>query len=70
MARSQVRLFHDDDEAAHENVTEHMRDLGKRQLHESPVKTSLDKMNLQWTAQGENTATRPPGPDGEGQMNR
>ena len=26
-ARSQVRPFHDDDEAAHEHVTEHMRDL-------------------------------------------
>ena len=28
-ARSQERPFHDDDEAAHEHVTEHMRDLGK-----------------------------------------
>ena len=33
-ARSQVRPFHDDDEAAHEHVTEHMRDLGERLLHE------------------------------------
>ena len=33
-ARSQVRLFHDNDEAAHEHVTEHMRDLGERLLHE------------------------------------
>ena len=29
-----VRPFHDDDEAAHEHVTEHMRDLGERLLHE------------------------------------
>ena len=29
-ARSQARPFHDDDEAAHEHVTEHMRDLGER----------------------------------------
>ena len=33
-ARSQVRPFHDDDETAHEHVTEHMRDLGERLLHE------------------------------------
>ena len=32
--RSQVRPFQDDDEAAHEHVTEHMRDLGERLLHE------------------------------------
>ena len=33
-ARSQVRPFTEDDEAAHEHVTEHMRDLGERLLHE------------------------------------
>ena len=33
-ARSQVRPFHDDDETAHEHVTEHMRDLGERLPHE------------------------------------
>ena len=33
-ARSQVRPFHDDDEAAHEHVTDHMRDLVERLLHE------------------------------------
>ena len=33
-ARSQVRPFHDDDEAAHEHVTEHMGDLGERLLRE------------------------------------
>ena len=31
-ARSQVRPFHDDDEAAHEHVTEHRRKLGERQV--------------------------------------
>ena len=37
----------------------------------SRMKTSLDKMNLPWTAhlrKEKNTATRPPAPDGEGQM--
>ena len=29
-ARSQVRPFNEDDEAVHEHVTEHMRDLGER----------------------------------------
>ena len=35
-ARSQVRPFHDDDEAAHEHehATEHMRKLGERLLHD------------------------------------
>ena len=33
-ARSQVRPFNEDDEAAHEHITEHMRDLGERLLHE------------------------------------
>ena len=33
-ARSQVRPFHDDDAAAHEHVTEHMRDLGEPLLHD------------------------------------
>ena len=33
-ARSQVRPFHDDDEAAHEQATEHMRKLGERPLHD------------------------------------
>ena len=69
-ARSQVRPFHDDDEAAHEHVTEDMGDLGERPLHdghfsyeditgqdEPPVDSPL--------APRENTAT---GPGGEGQM--
>ena len=32
-ARSPVRPFTQDDEAAHEHITEHMRDLGERLLH-------------------------------------
>ena len=69
-ARSQVRPFHDDDEAAHEHVTEHMRDLGERLLHEGDF--SYEDITGQDgppagspPAPGENTAT---GPDGEGQM--
>ena len=72
-ARSQVRPFHDDDEAAHEHVTEHMRDLGERPLHEGDFSyediTGQDEPPVDSPpAQGENTATGPPGPDGEGQM--
>ena len=71
-ARSQVRPFHDDDEAAHEHVTEHVRDLGERQLHEGDFSyediTGQDEPPVDSPpAQGENTATGPPGPDGEGQ---
>ena len=33
-ARSQVRPFTEDDDAAHEHITEHVRDLRKRLLHE------------------------------------
>ena len=33
-ARSQARPINEDDEAAHEHVTEHVRDLGERSLHE------------------------------------
>ena len=69
-ARSQVRPFHDDDEAAHEHVTEHTRDLGERLLHEGDFSyedvTGQDEPPLgSPPAPGENTAT---GPDGEGQM--
>ena len=71
--QDQVRPFHDDDEAAHEHVTEHMRDLGERLLHEGNFSyediTGQDEPPVDSPpAQGENTATRPPGPDGEGQM--
>ena len=69
-ARFQVRPFHDDDEAAHEHVTEHMRDLGERLLHEGDFSyediTGQDEPPVDSRpAHGENTAT---GPDGEGQM--
>ena len=68
-ARSQVRPFHDDDEAPHEHVT----DLGKRLLHEGDFSyediTGQDEPPVDSPpAPGETTATRPPGPDGEGQM--
>ena len=33
-ARSQVRPFHEDGEAVQEHVTEHMRELGERPLHD------------------------------------
>ena len=36
-ARSQVRPFNEDDEATHEHVTEHVRDLGERLLHEGDI---------------------------------
>ena len=55
-ARSQVRPFHEDDEPAHDDVTEHMRKLGGGRLPQdgdfhrtatSRTKISLDNMNLQ-----------------------
>ena len=69
-ARSQVRPFHDDDEAAHEHVTEHMRDLGERLLHEGDF--SCEDI----TGQDEppedspfvSRKNRSTGPSGEGQM--
>ena len=69
-ARSQVRPFHDDDEAAHEHVTEHMRDVGERLLHEGDFSyediSGQDEPTVgSPPAPGENTAT---GPDGEGQV--
>ena len=72
-ARSQVRPFHDDDEAAHEHVTEHMRDLRERLLNEGDFSyediTRQDEPPVDSPPeQGENTATRPPRPDGAGQM--
>ena len=48
-ARSQVRRFHDDDEAAHEHVTEHWEN-GYSLRATSRTKALLDKMNLPWTA--------------------
>ena len=69
-ARSQVRPFHNDDEAAHEHVSEHMRDLGERLLHEGDFSyediTGQDEPPVDSPpAPRENTAT---GPGCEGQM--
>ena len=69
--RSQVRPRHDDDEAARDHA--HMRDLGERQPHEGDfsyeditgqVEPPVDSP----PAPKENTVTRPPGPNGERQM--
>ena len=49
-ARSQVRPFHDDDEAAHEHVTEHMRDVGERLLHEGDFSYEDITGQGEWTA--------------------
>ena len=61
-ARSQVRPFTEDDEAAHEHITEHMRDLGERLLHEGDFSyeeiTGQDEPPVDSSpAPGENTAT-------------
>ena len=62
-ARSQVRPFTEDDEVAHEHVTEHMRDLGERLLHEGDC--SYEDI----TGQDEPPVGSPAtGPDGEGQV--
>ena len=66
-AQSQVQPFHDDDEAAHEHVTEHMRDLGERLQHESDFSyediTGQDEPPVDSPlAQGENTGTGPQDP--------
>ena len=68
-ARSHVRPFHED-EAADEHVTEHMRKLGERQLHEGDFSyediTGQDEPPEDSPpAPRENTAT---GPSGKGQM--
>ena len=64
-ATPQVRPFHDSDEAAHDHVTEHMRDLGERLLHESDF--SYEDI----IGQDEPPVDSPPAatrPGGEGQM--
>ena len=68
------RPFHDDDETAHRHVTEHMRDLGQRLQHKDDFPdediTGQDELPMDSPpTQGESTATGPPGPDSEGQMN-
>ena len=72
-ARSQVRPFTEDDEAAHEHITEHMRDLGERLSHEGDFSyediTGQDEPPVDSSpAPEENTATEHQKPDGEAQM--
>ena len=69
---SQVRPFTEDDEAAHEHVTEYMRDLGERLLNEGDFShediTGQDEPPVDSPpAPEENTATERQKPDGEGQ---
>ena len=72
-ARFQVRPSTEDDEAAHEHITEHMRDLGERLLQEGDFSyediTGQDEPPVDSSpAPEENTATEHQKPDGEGQM--
>ena len=71
-ARSQVRPLIEDGEAAHEHVTEHMRDLGERLLREGDFSyediTGHEEPPVDLPTPGENTATGHQKPDGEGQM--
>ena len=72
-AQSKVRPFTEDDEAAHEHITEHMRQLGERLLHEGDFSyediTGQDEPPVDSPpAPEENTATGHQKPDGEGQM--
>ena len=71
-ARSQVRPFSEDDEAAHEHVTEHMSDVGERLLHEGDFSyediTGYEEVPVDLPTPGENTATGHQKPDGGGQM--
>ena len=72
-ARSQVRPLAEDDEAAHEHITEHMRNLGERFLHEGDFSyediTGQDEPPVDSSpAPEENTATEHQKPDGEEQM--
>ena len=54
-ARSQARPFNEDDEAAHEHVTEHVRDLGERLLHEGDITGHEEP---QWTYQHQKETQR------------
>ena len=72
-AQSKVRPFTEDDEAAHEHITEHMRHLGERLLHEGDFSyediTGQDEPPVDSPpAPEENTATGHQKQDGEGQM--
>ena len=72
-ARSQVRPFTEDDEAAHEHITEHTRDLEERFLHEEDFSyediTGHEEHPVDLPTPGESTAAGHQKPDGEGQMN-
>ena len=66
-AQSQVRTFHNDDEEAKEHVTEHMRKLGDRLLHDGGFSyediTGQDEPPVDSPpVPGESTVTKPPGP--------
>ena len=72
-ARSQVRPHAADDEAAHEHITEHTRDLGERLLHEGDfsyedISGQVGRPVDSSPAPEENTATEHQKPDGEGQV--
>ena len=71
-ARSQVRPFTEDDEAAHEHIMEHMRDLGERLLRGGDFSyediTGHEEPSVDPPTPGENTAKGHQKPDGEGQM--
>ena len=47
-ARSQVRPFHEDDEAAHEHVTEHMRKLGSNEIYTDTISRSVMGKTVLW----------------------
>ena len=72
MHDSQVRPFNEDDEAAHEHFTEHMRDLGERLLHAGHFSyediIGHEEHPVDLPTPGENTATGRQKPDGRGQM--
>ena len=71
-ARSQVRPFTEDDEAAHEHIMEHMRDLGERLLRGGDFSyedvTGHEEPSVDPPTPEENTAKGHQKPDGEGQM--
>ena len=69
-ARSQVRPFHEDDEAAHERVTEHMKKLGERMLQDGdfPYEDITGQDEPPVDSPPRSTATRHTGPSGERSM--
>ena len=72
-ARHQVRPFHEDDEAAHEHVTEHMRKLGEGLPLDGAFPhediTGQDEPPVDSPpVPGESTVTKPPRPSGEEPM--